>query len=325
MFKTYKVVEGSGEPDLRAELNNHVTTAERTTLGQIKLTWGCGYELEYNGRTTPLTYEGFDYLMYRLNMPMWYMARCQPAMVIPHADHWANGSTKEVDVLTVNGLAMAVVTMKFAKVPNSKIVDSLASVPGLTTERWTLSPKSMAVHAGGDSRTAENVREVRAGDEVVIGLRVTNSETGWGQLTCSGIIFRASTPQSWATLPPEFGEFAKRHQGDPDKLWVNFNETWTALTAGFGKVAARLEEMAKIAVSSPEVEGIVDEIIRQLKLPAKAKELLSTGVQTVYEVWDRLVALGSNPDYASHADDIRRAAGEWIVVPGSKNPLWVTL
>lgn len=326
MFAIYKSKDGQGEKDLRAALKKFETKTNRAELSEVKLSWdGTLYWLEWKGDKAPISYEGFDYLMYRLNMPVWYMTRCTPDMVLPHVEHWIKQAARPVDVLTVNQVVMAVVTLKFAQVPNEKIVDGLANVPGLKTTDWSISPKQLVVHATGETRSDETIREIRTGDEVAVGLRVTNSETGWGQLTCSGILYRAAKPQSWATLPPELGSFAKRHQGDPDKLWVSFNETWTTLTTGFGQVAARLEKMAKTPVTPVEVEGIVEAIVVQLHLPAKVKELLTVGAMTIYDVWEKLIDLSSNPDYAGHAEDIRKAAGEWIVVPGTKNPLWVTL
>ena len=76
----------------------------------------------------------------KLGMPKGYMLRCKPELVIPHLDHWREGNGKAVTVYTVEGAVIAVVTDRYAYIPNQKVIDAIGQIPNTKATSWTHSP-----------------------------------------------------------------------------------------------------------------------------------------------------------------------------------------
>jgi hypothetical protein len=154
-----------------------------------------------------------------------------PELLAQNVNHWFKTSSANRMLRTLDGSARAFLSDKYRRVDNWQIAEAalpvLADFPGLKIQSAEVTERRMYIYAVTDRIQGE----VKVGDLMQMGIRISNSEVGYGMINISPTLLRL---QCMNGLTIDEGAMKSRHlgrsnAGEGDELQEMFsNETKTA-------------------------------------------------------------------------------------------------
>jgi len=168
-------------------------------------------------------------------IPKKYYDRLQaetPALLAQNVNHWLKASSAKRMLRTLDGDTRAFLSDKYRRIDNWQIAEAalpvLADFPGLTIQSAEVTERKMYIYAATDRIQGE----IKAGDVLQMGIRISNSEVGYGMVNIAPTILRLKCLNG---LTIDEGAMRSRHLGSSqgtkdDELQELFtDETKTAV------------------------------------------------------------------------------------------------
>lgn len=207
------MIAGKTLPELAKELERQRANIKDFVVNTRKLRMTPDVALEAGSQRFGVRQIAHEHLGDLTGIPKKYYDRMResaPALLATNVNHWFDTRGTPQMVRTLDGGARAILSDKYRRIDNWQIASAalpiLSEIPGLKVVSSEITERRMYLFAATDRIQGD----VKVGDVVQMGLRISNSEVGYGMIAIAPTLLRLRC-MNGATI--DEGAMKSRHVG----------------------------------------------------------------------------------------------------------------
>jgi hypothetical protein len=217
---------------MKAEINRQATTKKDFIKNTSDMVMTANGELKFKGSNDSMPIEKTAHIQLATNakIPFSYYERLlskDPDVLAVNVNRWLETGNRDKMIRTLDGNVRAVLSARYKIIDNdliaNTVLDTLSTELGGTAEikSSAITPGHMYIKIVSPKMEGE----VRKGDAVQFGFSVSNSETGFGMVKITPLLYRLVCTNGLVISDPNYrGEdVRKRHIGRKNTIDADFN------------------------------------------------------------------------------------------------------